>query len=1316
MNKSKFVLFIILLVLVLITIPLVSASVEYGDGWRKICDDSGKCQFSNYHTIQRWDGQYIPYESLDLWGGQWTYYISENATYYDFIRLGEILSLPKSFGSYNFGLNDISFTFTVTPSQLGSISEENGSGVWYIPIPDKAVKTRFIWDDVKPFIYKNSNQSLYLNDSDFWYSKVNDQIRLNYNQNARNFGIASTNITFVFDSWTVGQGGSSWSGNSLRNNTVEDNPLGSIVVGSAYISGLGIPTNIAIYATSGYTPNWTVSSSQISQTTAMSEKSSIYYINGLNLTDMVVLSKVNVLDRESIPNRVGVSARINSTNYSYVGVIRNSSASSLKHLLLAGKDTMSGPNNATLNVMSNTWYDIRLEVQGSQILYFFNDVQILNMTNSNISYGSAGLYCYDSAKCYYKKFRVYPYGQMSGNLTTWYDSLSGNETYQIDVNATTPTNTNYTVWYANNGTGSYSQLGGTLTGNNSLIISGTKYQNTDVQVRLAGNTTATPEIMKVTLFTQSASGGAGDFIPPTPISLVNTTSNFWVNHTWQAGSGNVTNSYNVSQNGTWTNGSANTFKNVTVGTHGWSNISVYAFNNSGTGTLNQTPVSQNTTVPNNVPILNLIGNHVGMEGNNISFTISGTDADNDSLTCSTTLPYDSISSCTYVWVPNYTASGNYSGNITIQDSYGGSDYETVWVNVSNYSGSIVNVTTSKSIVNVSESFFINITVNPQGGNITGMQTNLEFDETMIRVDNVSEGNLFNQNGAVTTFSPGTINNNTGLVQNIWTVITDAGKAVNQSGTFVTISATAISAGQSGLNFTNLSISNVIIANPASQSVPYNATNGSILVNETSINYIPPTPINCISSNGTSWINVSCLLGIGNITNGMNFTNSTIWSNGTSFFWNNTGLAEGTQYTYHIYAFNNSGAGTLNLTYATVINTTQSTPLVNGSPNITQYWNNINGYNQSAMSINVGNSGTFNVTINQTVDNVSWKVEGAEEQNTSSLQFIRAFNTIGTFNVTAQAFNVNGSSNIIYTVVTVTSTGGGGTDWDYAYGWVNWTNGTMINGASVSTSKGTVYSNAAGYYSFGYVFEHGLSYDFNISKNGILDNKTVSFASGDYQIVNGTLQAPIVNGTPNITSYGNDNTSNATLTLTVPKNTNITFNATSNQTLTSCSWTGATQINCTANTYAYKNFTSTGIQTVSIIGSNVNGSTQTITWTITVTGINNITLSGYVQNSLELKLQNARIDLNSNYTFTDINGYYSFNNINENTYIVLVRAIGYENNSVSIEINSDKIHNFTIKERVWGGTMVTPGFEVILSIIVFLILFVSKNTFIRNKRR
>lgn len=110
------------------------------------------------------------------------------------------------------------------------------------------------------------------------------------------------------------------------------------------------------------------------------------------------------------------------------------------------------------------------------------------------------------------------------------------------------------------------------------------------------------------------------------------------------------------------------------------------------------------------------------------------------------------------------------------------------------------------------------------------------------------------------------------------------------------------------------------------------------------------------------------------------------------------------------SWNYSGWSTHNFTISQ--NSTQ------GAPNILSWWNSVNGWNQTAMSITAGNSVTFNVTMDQTVTNVSWKVEGSEKQNTSSIEFTRVFSSIGIYNVTAQAFNANGSSQIVYTVVTV----------------------------------------------------------------------------------------------------------------------------------------------------------------------------------------------------------------------------------------------------------------------------------------------------------
>ncbi len=125
-------------------------------------------------------------------------------------------------------------------------------------------------------------------------------------------------------------------------------------------------------------------------------------------------------------------------------------------------------------------------------------------------------------------------------------------------------------------------------------------------------------------------------IPPAPTNLTNTTGNFWVNYTWLPGSGNVTNSYNVSHNGTWINTTTATFLNSSVGAHNWSNISVYAFNSSGTGTLNQTPVSMNTQVSNNAPAISLIdptpaNNSINTTGS-VQINTSVSDADGDNMT------------------------------------------------------------------------------------------------------------------------------------------------------------------------------------------------------------------------------------------------------------------------------------------------------------------------------------------------------------------------------------------------------------------------------------------------------------------------------------------------------------------------------------------------------------------------------------------------------------------------------------------------------------------------------------------------------------
>lgn len=87
------------------------------------------------------------------------------------------------------------------------------------------------------------------------------------------------------------------------------------------------------------------------------------------------------------------------------------------------------------------------------------------------------------------------------------------------------------------------------------------------------------------------SGIAYAEIPPDPINLISDiTDTGWVNYTWAAGTGNVTNTYNVSisvsgATRTWTNGSSNTTSNNSVGIDHWAEIWVYAYNTIGAGNL-----------------------------------------------------------------------------------------------------------------------------------------------------------------------------------------------------------------------------------------------------------------------------------------------------------------------------------------------------------------------------------------------------------------------------------------------------------------------------------------------------------------------------------------------------------------------------------------------------------------------------------------------------------------------------------------------------------------------------------------------------------
>ncbi len=370
------------------------------------------------------------------------------------------------------------------------------------------------------------------------------------------------------------------------------------------------------------------------------------------------------------------------------------------------------------------------------------------------------------------------------------------------------------------------------------------------------------------------------------------------------------------------------------------------------------------------------------------------------------------------------------------------------------------------------------------------------------------------------------------------------------------------------------------------------------------------------------------------------------------------------------------------------NTTQLVSLV-GLVNVTKTTSPVNYRRNITQEMIFGNS--VNVT-KSTVTNINYTSNVSQEF--SILQFV---------NVTKYAIPINYKNNVSQGVSIS----------DYV-------------SVSLVLEPANYYNNTTQQFSISdYVFVSktvaGIKYYRNISQEFTIINsvsilKTVATAkyysniSQDLNISNYVSISVIKVNPPNITSWGNSNTSNQNITLTVQKFTNITFNVTANQTVDTCSWSGATQMNCTGFvSYAYKNFTTAGINVVSVyVIYNTNGTSNTITWTVTVVGAGGLILSGYVNNSIQFYLKGTRVDLNgANYIFTDAGGYYEFTNLDEGNYTILVRQVGYRNNTNEINLTTSEFYNVTLSENKMAAVRATPGFEGVGVLLVIAIIIVFR---------
>jgi hypothetical protein len=215
-------------------------------------------------------------------------------------------------------------------------------------------------------------------------------------------------------------------------------------------------------------------------------------------------------------------------------------------------------------------------------------------------------------------------------------------------------------------------------------------------------------------------GFAGDtYIPPDPKNIQSTSGNFWVHHVWEAGTGNVTNSYNVSVNGVWHNGTAASYSD-TYTAHAWQNITVYAYNTSGTGTLSSGNVSQDAQIPNNAVTITNTSGWSGDAGENVYVDYDATDADSDTPTfsCNRTDLFTDFSTTT--GKGNWTAvAGTYYVDFGVSDGYGSTDNYTMTITVGTPSPEYIPPD-PVNLANSTGNFWVNYTWSAGGGNVTDL--------------------------------------------------------------------------------------------------------------------------------------------------------------------------------------------------------------------------------------------------------------------------------------------------------------------------------------------------------------------------------------------------------------------------------------------------------------------------------------------------------------------------------------------------------------------------------------------------------------------
>jgi len=255
-----------------------------------------------------------------------------------------------------------------------------------------------------------------------------------------------------------------------------------------------------------------------------------------------------------------------------------------------------------------------------------------------------------------------------------------------------------------------------------------------------------------------------------------------VNHTWAAGSGgNATDSYSVLVNSVWHNGTTDTFYNGSHSAHAWQNITVYAFNSSGTGTLSAGCVSDDIQIPNNPVTITNTSDWYGGGGKNVCVDCGAADADSDTPTfsCNRTDLFTDFSTdfSTSTGKGNWTAvTGTYYVDFGVSDGWGSTSNYTMTIMVNGTAPPVIHsVVLDPAVVAPNGSINVIVTATDDSGiagvtaddvsladagndtwagTITAASTPGTYNVTVVATDNSTNGdNVTNDSATYTVTEP-----------------------------------------------------------------------------------------------------------------------------------------------------------------------------------------------------------------------------------------------------------------------------------------------------------------------------------------------------------------------------------------------------------------------------------------------------------------------------------------------------------------------------------------------------------------------------------